>query len=83
MIRLPLAFILGLVTLRSAAFLYLCLGYAPVATKAAPLPFERRITAWAKNARVSRRPQAISHTSRQGKSHLWHQVVCIATSATD
>jgi mono/diheme cytochrome c family protein len=54
MIRFLWAFIAGLLVLPCAALLYLWLGYAPVATKAAPLPFEKRITALALNARVSR-----------------------------
>ena len=54
MAKFLLAFILGLVVLPCGAFVYLCLGYAPVATKGAPLPFEQRITALALNARVSR-----------------------------
>jgi hypothetical protein len=54
MIRFLWAFLCGLVVFPCAAFLYLWLGYAPVATKAAPLPFEKRITALALNARVSR-----------------------------
>jgi len=48
------AFILGLAVLPSAALLYLWLGYAPVATKAAPFPFEKRISVLAMNARISR-----------------------------
>src|SRR4051812_15354613 len=48
------AFIVGLAVLPSSAFLYLWLGYAPVATKGAPLPFEKQITALALNARISR-----------------------------
>lgn len=54
MTRVLWGFIVGFAVLPSAAFLYLWLGYAPVATKAAPLPFEKRITALAMNARISR-----------------------------
>jgi thiosulfate dehydrogenase len=54
MIRFLWAFIVGLAVLPSSAFLYLWLGYAPVATKGAPLPFEKQITALALNARISR-----------------------------
>ena len=54
MTRFLLAFVIGLVVLPCGALLYLWLGYAPVATKGAPLPFEKRITALALDARVSR-----------------------------
>lgn len=47
-------FIFGLLVLPVVGFLYLRLGYAPVATSAPPLPFERYITQSALNARIDK-----------------------------
>jgi thiosulfate dehydrogenase len=49
-----LGLIIGIVLLPLAAFLYLWLGYAPVATAAAPFPLERTLAAMALHARIAR-----------------------------
>lgn len=49
-----LGLIVGIVLLPAGAFLYLWLGYAPVATKAPPLPFERTLADMALNARIAK-----------------------------
>jgi thiosulfate dehydrogenase len=50
--RLILGFILGLVFLPLIGWLYFRFGYAPVATAASPLPFERQLAHMALNARI-------------------------------
>lgn len=47
-------FVVGLVILPVFAFVYLRLGYAPVATSAPPLPLEKTITGMALDARVAK-----------------------------
>jgi mono/diheme cytochrome c family protein len=49
-----IGFICGLLVLPLIGFLYLRLGYAPVATSAPPLPFERYITQTALHARIDK-----------------------------
>lgn len=46
--------VVGLLILPAFAFLYLRLGYAPVATAAPPLPLEKTLTGMALNARVAK-----------------------------
>ena len=54
----PVIFVLGVVVgiiiLPLCAFIFICLGYAPVATAAPPLPLERWLATTAKEARISR-----------------------------
>ena len=49
-----LGLVVGIVLLPAAAFLYVWFGFAPVATSASPLPFERTIAGMALDARVHR-----------------------------
>ena len=49
-----LGLILGLILIPVLAFLYFQSGYAPVATAAAPFPFEKRLAKLALNARIRR-----------------------------
>lgn len=46
--------IIGIVLLPTFAFLYIWLGYAPVATAAPPLPLERTLAGLALHARIAR-----------------------------
>jgi len=46
--------ILGIVLLPAAAFLFIWLGHAPVATAAPPLPLERKLAGMALRARIER-----------------------------
>ncbi|MBZ5724647.1 MAG: c-type cytochrome [Acidobacteriia bacterium] len=50
--RFLLGLIVGLLAIPLGAFLYLRMGYAPVATAAPPLPFERALTSMALDARI-------------------------------
>lgn len=58
------AFLVGLVIGVAAvplfAFLYLYLGYAPVATAAPPFPFERKLASMALNARIKKSMMGIT-----------------------
>ncbi len=58
--RFLLGVLVGLLLLPAFAFLYLRLGYAPVATSAPPLPLEKTLTGMALNARVAKEAQAQS-----------------------
>ncbi len=49
-----LGLIIGIVLLPVCAFLYVWLGYAPVATAAPPLPLERKLTHMALDARIAK-----------------------------
>jgi hypothetical protein len=49
-----LGLVVGIVLLPAAAFLYVWFGFAPVATSASPLPFERTIAGMALDARVAK-----------------------------
>jgi thiosulfate dehydrogenase len=49
-----LGLIVGIVLLPVAAFLYIWLGYAPVATAAPPLPLEQTLAVIALHARIAR-----------------------------
>ena len=46
--------IVGIIILLVCAFLYIWLGYAPVATAGSPLPLERKLASMALQARISR-----------------------------
>lgn len=58
--RFLLGLFTGVLLLPLCAFLYIRQGYAPVATAAPPLPFERRLTSMALNARVAKEAPASS-----------------------
>jgi len=49
-----LGFVAALVLIVVGSYAYLALGLAPVATAAAPLPFEKRITSLALNAHIDK-----------------------------
>ena len=49
-----LGLILGLAVVGVAGYFYVSLGYAPVSTASAPLPFEKTITGMALDARVKK-----------------------------
>ncbi len=49
-----IGFVCGIIILPTCAFLYIWLGYAPVATSASPLPLEKRLARAALRARISR-----------------------------
>lgn len=55
-----LGLLLGLLVLPAFVFLYIQLGYAPVATAAPPLPLERQLAAMALHARISKEAPAES-----------------------
>jgi thiosulfate dehydrogenase len=46
--------VIGIVLVPVAIYLYFWLGYAPVATKAAPLPFERKLAGMALEKRIDK-----------------------------
>ncbi len=52
MSRFALGLILGLILLPSFGLLYFRFGYAPVATAASPMPFEKQLAHMALNARI-------------------------------
>lgn len=52
MLRVILAFILGLIILPVIGWCYFRFGYAPVATASSPMPFEKRLAHMALNQRV-------------------------------
>ncbi len=58
--RFLLGLILGLLAIPLAAFLYLRMGYAPVATAAPPMPLERALTSMALDARIAKEAPANS-----------------------
>src|SRR5579864_4394892 len=58
--RFLIGVVVGLLILPVFAFLYLRLGYAPVATSAPPLPFEKTLTGMALDARVAKEAPAQS-----------------------
>lgn len=49
-----IGFLIGIVILPICAFLYVRFGYAPVATAASPLPFERKLAHMALNERIDK-----------------------------
>jgi thiosulfate dehydrogenase len=55
-----LGLIIGVLLLPAAALLYLNLGYAPVATSSAPLPFEATLTRMALQAKITKEAPAQS-----------------------
>jgi thiosulfate dehydrogenase len=52
--------LLGLAIVPASVYMYLRLGYAPVATAAPPLPFEKRLARMALHARISKEAPAQS-----------------------
>ena len=54
MLKVMVAFLLGLIILPLFGWLYFRFGYAPVATASSPMPFEKRLAHMALNARVDK-----------------------------
>jgi thiosulfate dehydrogenase len=52
--KFVVGFIIGILILPVCAWLYVRFGYAPVATAASPLPFERQLAHMALNARIDK-----------------------------
>jgi mono/diheme cytochrome c family protein len=78
MLRFLLGLVIGLVIIPIAGFLYVFLGYAPVATSAAPLPLEKRITHAAMNARIAKEaprssPLPATDENYQAGALIYHQ----------
>jgi hypothetical protein len=46
--------VIGIIVVPAAGFLYVWLGYMPVSTKAAPLPFERKLAGIAIEKRIEK-----------------------------
>jgi thiosulfate dehydrogenase len=46
--------VIGIIIVPAAVFLYIWLGYAPVSTKSAPLPFERKLAGIALQKRIEK-----------------------------
>lgn len=55
--RFLAGFIIGIIVLPLAFFLYIYLGYFPAGTAGGPLPFEKKLASMALNARIRRSPQ--------------------------
>ena len=70
--------VLGLVVLPILTFLYFYLGYAPVATSAPPMLFERRIARAALHARMNREmpttaPMAADEVNMTAGAQIYHE----------
>jgi mono/diheme cytochrome c family protein len=52
--RILIGLLIGVVILPVIGFLYFRFGFAPVATAASPMPFEKSLAHWALNARVEK-----------------------------
>jgi thiosulfate dehydrogenase len=76
--RLVLGLVLGMVILPLIFWLYFRLGLAPVATAAAPMPFEKRLAHMALHARIEREPSKdsplkSSNDNLQAGAHLYRE----------
>ena len=81
--RFIFGFLAALVLIAAGGYSYIALGLAPVATSAAPLPFEKKITGIALDARVNKEapkssPIAASEEVYAAGAHLYrtHCAVC-------
>ncbi len=52
--RFILGVLIGFIIVAACGFAYFYWGYAPVATAAAPMPFEKRAAKWALHARIKK-----------------------------
>jgi hypothetical protein len=52
--------VIGIVLVPAALFLFIWLGYAPVSTKSAPLPFERKLAGIALDKRIEKEAPALA-----------------------
>lgn len=80
-----LGFLIGIIILPIIGFLYFRLGYAPVATAAPPMPFEKTLAHMALNARIDKEApkvvpiQASDENYMAGaKTYRTHCAVCHA-----
>jgi mono/diheme cytochrome c family protein len=80
--------VIGIVLVPAAIYLYLWLGYAPVSTKEAPLPFERKLAGMALDKRIEK--EAPKDSSMQpteqnllagAKVYIENCAVCHGTTA--
>jgi mono/diheme cytochrome c family protein len=81
-----LGLLIGILILPLGAFLYVWLGYAPVATAAPPLPLERKLTGMALHARIARdapkqSPVPPTESNLLAGAHIYrdHCAVCHGT----
>jgi thiosulfate dehydrogenase len=86
-VRFFAGLIIGVLLLPVLAFLYIMLGYAPVATAAPPLPLERTVTSYALKARIAREapktsPVAADEPNLLAGAHTYrdHCAVCHGTA---
>lgn len=82
--------VIGILLLPVLAFLYIMLGYAPVATAAPPLPLERTVTRIALNARIAKEapkssPVDASEPNLLAGAHIYrdHCAVCHGTAGEE
>ncbi len=82
-----LGLIVGIVILPAVAFLYIRLGYAPVATAARPIPLETTLAHMALNARIDKEapkesPIPASEPNLAAGAHIYrdHCAVCHGTA---
>lgn len=80
---LILGFLLGLIALPLAAYLYIRFGYAPVATAAPPLPMEKQLAHMALKQRIEKEapkdaPIQATETNLAAGAHIYrdHCAVC-------
>lgn len=78
MFRVLIAFLIGLLVLPVAGWLYFRFGYAPVATASSPVPFERRLAHMALNARIQKEmpksvPIEASDVNYMAGAHLYRE----------
>jgi mono/diheme cytochrome c family protein len=86
MLRFLLGLVIGLLIIPFAGFLYVFLGYAPVATAAAPLPLERIITHAAMNARIAREvphssPLPATEENYEAGARIYHEQCAVCHGA--
>jgi thiosulfate dehydrogenase len=82
--------VIGIILLPVLAFLYIMMGYAPVATAAPPLPLERTVTRIALNARIAKEapktsPVDASEPNLLAGAHTYrdHCAVCHGTAGEE
>lgn len=86
--RLLSGIILGVVIICAAIYLYFAFGFAPVATAAAPLPLERKLTHMALHARIAKEapknaPFQASATDLENAAHLYQQHCAVCHGLID
>lgn len=88
--KFVIGFIIGIVILPVIAFVYIWLGYAPVATAAPPFPLERKLAGMALDARIHREapkespvPPTEPNLLAGAKLYREHCAVCHGTGGGD